>query len=1839
MSLFPSNSDERRELRDGVRGARTFWFDGSLPAEALLATGEHLRFVREGDALRGIEVDGRPFLSIEPLADGITRFGVRRHGAAFKAAALPPHSEITTDLSVAADRGDRLLVCNGQRLEIRHDSKGRLDRVVVPGSPSPIEYCWTKESCSIAPAGGSPLVTIDVAADAMRVTLADAGCGWRESAPFAPAQSLVVFDRDGNDVASCALVDDALHRPAARRWDDGHEDRWQRDDHGRLASWTRVRGGAGGQRDFRYGDAGDLLDDGAARRELDAGHRVIALTRTGGQRVRYRYDAAGRRVARIDEHGLTTYEYDVLGQLTRVITPRGEIRMTYDGLGRRMAVQSSRGIVFEHRDTNGRLWAVTDEAGRAVHTFLWFGGRIIARIDGDSDNPVAEGYLTDQGGTLVAVLTADGRLERADAPPFGAVTASMRPTLYGHFGDPATGLIHFGARDLDPELGLFLTPDPWSGDDDDPRLWDGIEREQLHATAELPETTAHPYALCHFDPVGRTDYDGHYTDCWGIFRTVLLGPTWGSPLTSASLLFFLPFDIYFDLIFGFFFLIYKLCCGDAVRAPWSKYHFWKAIHGAASARQGVFALGLNGLLPRRTGGVDRGMTVGHVIWIHPDSFRELDRPRVLDIWNIGGAPKADHLPDGVNAFNDNSSKESIVAITGVDAAGKNTQVHMSRWTRGFGNTVVTTPITGTQYFVDRQLGAEPNVPGSIHLFTAMPLGFPYPEDKKGKEKLTVQEYIHDPAHDNKADVELATTPAVAVRVPTKKLAKTGDVLEIAAPKLDPVPPSVFVRIGQLSHDLIEGFAFDEKVDTLFLDHALPAAFKKDLTVRRIVPGGAAGKWGAVAGKKNLIDQPATGDPIPAAPPKFVKDDLLQVEAAPPDIAWARVTGIQLTIELTTTMDPDAPAAGTDVTLLRIDGAAFNATAGDAGKLVLAAGHPDVEQDDFLFVKTGAAEVFARVTGVNGTEVTLSPALAAAKGDAAKVERYKETDAKKDVAKTVSAAALQLVATADRADLFKSGNFLAFGAGAKRTFRKVDKISSVRLTLSHDVVGAGPYNVKYASLDKLFDVSGLEVFAQMRFLRRTGGTQPSAFGAYPNSIIGIYPAAKMVDGAIFFIKGPAPAGFDEKFRKIWLPQTTDGTEHFFLFEDLPIKDVDVNGVTEQHWQYDGWFLDASPAAAGTPMQFKVVEFHNTGAARTDVDQNTRVIAAPCEVQVPDFPKEHDTNAKSLKEHELHHAVQNSKWGPLLGTLPIQMIFKDIDLGFVVAQEQNPPPWLKEWFGEAEKLQNEGLGWGDLFSIGGWLHFAWKYGFSLPARIAQSGRDALDDSKFEHWEKVFKVWPRIANPLLLLLDLVPSPRPDMPDGERWATAFVKLFENAYDLRSWTVIGGWVPLWLHSNPKNFIEQQASRASGNKYSTILSVDDKFNMTLNFAPDSHDADVTKVLGQSARVLVGAHHDNDRYFVPGAGQQADSPIKFLSNGDPETIDGPVFRVEPVTLPAGAAKTLFLASLFRDISDAAATAVVPLSIDGPLDPVTVARPAIELIQADTTNDLQPQLRAFVPMPPRVSRSAGFYFIPAAPGQYKITGAYINELAKRAGVSPEITKDEFFADTEHATITVTGGDVKLGDIDIPWKIPPAVGSPPPQEAEMFITETLRLAVRDAKGGKWVLDLNPVAGTLTPTADGTAAWKVRADAVSPVHVRIFRLFENNDAAFDLKFDDIPTLNGVLSYLGDPIHVPIRVFLIDIKDVPQGYADARLKTNKSHDIDTPIRLDSGKSIVITKPPGAPDLPVKESGKAPPRGQKWTIGPPASPVAAATEYKVKVVFGSGAHTKDSNTFKLTFEP
>jgi YD repeat-containing protein len=1716
-----SQSDEWRELSDPVRGTRHVRFDGSVLREAWLPTGEHLELAHADDGrLRQVDVDGRPLLHIEPLP-GLGR-GIRARFI---------KEGIVSDFRVRGDGRERTLVTRGTRLCFEHDAAGRLQRAVLPGSPSTLEYRWDDASCTIAPAGGPPIAVIEPAGDhAMRVTVAEWNAGWVETLAILGPQTIAI---DG--FAECRIDVDALHRPTSRSWSDGWTDLWSRDEKGRLDSWTRN----GEARTYRYDDAGDLVEEHAGgalwRRETDGGHRVATLFRPDGSRVAYHYDAAGRRIARDAGGVVTTYTYDLFGQLTRA----GDARFTYDGLGRRIAVETPRGIVHEHRDSGGRLWAITDGDGRALHTFIWFDGRMIARLDGDSDAAVSEAFVSDGGGSLLAVLAPRGSgvvVERVDAPPFGAVSAALRPTLYGHVGDPQTGLIHFGARELDPELGLFLTPDPWDGAPDDPRLWEGADPATLARAAEIPAITIHPYAVCHFDPVGRTDLDGHYVNGWGILRTVLLAPTWGAPLTAISLLFFMPFNIYFELIGDLIFLITRIC-GDGWTAPWKRHHIWRLIGGAASARQGVISFGLNGILPRIFAArfdfdASRAITVGNVVWIHPDELNELDGKVVLEVWNISGPPDANGKPTGGATAFSSSATQSVVAVTGTKD-GKS-RLHVSRWERGFGNAVGLLGIT--QRFEDHATGVAP---GTILLNAAPPDDFPIAEDDDSKETMKVEEYLLDSVVTAQGTV---VAVASSIALPASTHPAVNDLLEIASPSAPATAArTVKVTSSTAFTNLPAGAADTASVP---FEPPLPPELvgPTDLTVRRFVadtPPLISADWTQAGGASALQHAAEAAN----WPPPIAANDLFRITSGA-DTVHAQISKTEVTIDAAPPFGALVPDPNS-VTLLQANGGQFNADVDAAlpGHLKLTAGHP-VVIGDLLRILKGATEIaLVRVTASDATGADVTPPLGAVLPDTFQVQRYTDTNPALDKGTITTLTGNQIVVDAPRANLFAIGSYFAYLSGGNRMLRQAAAIPTVKLTLSRPVLGAAPYTLARVKVDPTLDLNGQSVTTTSRLVRWTSGSLPSAFGTYPGAILEI--------AGRYFVN-PA-AGLES--TPTWGTRDADADHYWTLSDDVGI------------------------AGAVTVQQYK-----KGTAVRPDAGETRRVFAKPAEVLVPEEPTGYHSYRRALIEHELHHSVQGAWWGPIMNALPLSAAFSAFDWDTV-----NRPKWFED----------QQLSVSELASMGGLMELSWKYLFLLPVYFSEEKRKAILSTQFEGWEKYF-------NPFAALLrSQLPQLKPDDPDHSTWKGLLIRFLFKAFDLRSWTPFTGWVPTLLPDGSGSFLEQQASRASGDLYSPLLSADDKFNFhtTRFFIPDFHDADMAKNLGDSTRMM--AWLDDRTGFLFGRRTNQDRATSMST---------PFFTI---TAPAD---SLFHPDLY---SGGAGT----IELEGPAP----ARAAVKFLRTAGETVL-PRPRAFVPTPPRVTRSTGFFFIPASPGRFTIDNA--------GSADP--------AETDRVTLTIARASVKLGERDVDWVLPAEKGKPTASLPllDVFITEALQLRVDGSANTDYAADIAPDPSAFTIAADGTSGWTIEAATAVPVppgtpeaRVRLYRIYKADDAAFNLTFDaeSTPTLAGKRSYLDDPIWIPLRDFRVTVKDIPP-IPNATHKPTEAHDVTIPIAVPTG-NIIVTPPPAAPALPFAIAGPPTiPRTQNWRFGPPAGPITAPTTYTITITFGRPGHSVD-RTFTVTYQP
>jgi RHS repeat-associated protein len=211
---------------------------------------------------------------------------------------------------------------------------------------------------------------------------------------------------------------------------------------------------------------------GIAGRTLTYSDEDHLLT-TGG--VTYEYDLDGFLTKKTDGTNLTAYDYSSRGELLSVILPDGTaIEYLHDPLGRRIAKRVN-GVIVKKYLWHGmtRLLAVYDGSNNLLMRFKYAEGRMpvsMMRSDGTY-------YFTyDQVGSLRVVADNTGTAVKIiDYDSFGNIINDTNPSFVIPFGfagglhDRNTGLVRFGYRDYDPNIGRWTAKDPLlfgSGDTD-----------------------------------------------------------------------------------------------------------------------------------------------------------------------------------------------------------------------------------------------------------------------------------------------------------------------------------------------------------------------------------------------------------------------------------------------------------------------------------------------------------------------------------------------------------------------------------------------------------------------------------------------------------------------------------------------------------------------------------------------------------------------------------------------------------------------------------------------------------------------------------------------------------------------------------------------------------------------------------------------------------------------------------------------------------------------------------------------------------------------------------------------------------------------------------------------------------------------------------------------------------------------------------------------------------------------------------------------------------------------------------------------------------------------------
>lgn len=284
-------------------------------------------------------------------------------------------------------------------------------------------------------------------------------------------------------------------------YDDGNEA--TRDGLGRIATKTIVRGDQSRTIAYTYDAKGQLTavnDDGEVREyQYDANGnrcRVLApatdcLSTTvydeqdrlvgydDGVQTSYHYTPRGTLHERVRGGKLTVYNYDALGNLLFVDDEdEGEVSYTVDGFNRRIARREASVVTHQYVWSGAlRIVAELDGNGTVVSRFV-YGSKVnvpelVVQPQSSGPDRVYKVITDHLGSPVYVVNVADpsdvlldaeydewGRVTSYEA--YGVANAGW-PIPFGFAGglyDETTGLVRFGARDYDPEIGRWTSKDP-----------------------------------------------------------------------------------------------------------------------------------------------------------------------------------------------------------------------------------------------------------------------------------------------------------------------------------------------------------------------------------------------------------------------------------------------------------------------------------------------------------------------------------------------------------------------------------------------------------------------------------------------------------------------------------------------------------------------------------------------------------------------------------------------------------------------------------------------------------------------------------------------------------------------------------------------------------------------------------------------------------------------------------------------------------------------------------------------------------------------------------------------------------------------------------------------------------------------------------------------------------------------------------------------------------------------------------------------------------------------------------------------------------------------------------
>lgn len=477
--------------RDALGRVTRFEYDaGGRLVARVLPLGQRFTFEHDlsGRLVRAVDPDGGV---VEYEYDLLDRLLVRRtsdgvldsftYTAGGEVATMTDASGTSTFSYDSRGRLVSEVNADGRAQDYEHDATGNLLRATTPSGSVRYEYdSLQRMVAAIDVDGATTRYGYDAAGNVVLVELPN---GLDESRTYDSRGRLASQETVGAGGAVSRLV---YTRGADNRvvrideLDGGHTE-FEYDSVGRLV--TEFHHEPNGEiRSIRYDYdlVGNRLErddseEGVTSITYDANDRLTESTLLGESTL-YAYDGSGRMLARTTGATSATYEWDDLGRMTSATIADGAgvvaVEYEYDAAGR-LVLRREAGQETHYLVRGGAIGAqVVEEyaANGATLARHLFGLGAIAEFRGSE----TAYFLADRLGTTRAVADAQGAIAaRFDFDAFGRELArvgiALTDRLYaGDFRDSATGFDRLRFRMLDPNIGRFLSTDPFSGSPIDP---------------------------------------------------------------------------------------------------------------------------------------------------------------------------------------------------------------------------------------------------------------------------------------------------------------------------------------------------------------------------------------------------------------------------------------------------------------------------------------------------------------------------------------------------------------------------------------------------------------------------------------------------------------------------------------------------------------------------------------------------------------------------------------------------------------------------------------------------------------------------------------------------------------------------------------------------------------------------------------------------------------------------------------------------------------------------------------------------------------------------------------------------------------------------------------------------------------------------------------------------------------------------------------------------------------------------------------------------------------------------------------------------------------------------